>query len=157
MTPASNCQPVTSSYIQLKNAYWSAKIPQPLVLFNIGTILTYFLETRADFKAIRANSFELFTSGHVNVSWNRCTDRKYISSVFKFYRINSLIYTLVRYNAINNIYFTCGQVIVIIYLMFRTPWPKGNRRRHKPEWVGCFFINTIDTSLHSHSFCVFSS
>ncbi|KAL3842184.1 hypothetical protein ACJMK2_020226 [Sinanodonta woodiana] len=39
-------------------------LPQILTKLNIGTILSYFLETRADFKAMRESIFELFTYGH---------------------------------------------------------------------------------------------
>ena len=65
---ASTVPTTSASFIELKNAYSTAMMPQILTKFNIGTILSYFLEIGADFKAIRESCYELFTSGHVHVS-----------------------------------------------------------------------------------------
>ena len=59
--------PSANQNVELKAAYSSGKLPGPVQTFNIGTILAYFIESRADFKAIRSSSFELYTSGHVQV------------------------------------------------------------------------------------------
>ncbi len=46
-----SCQSTLDQCLDLKKAFATATIPQSLVTFNIGTILAFFIETKADFKA----------------------------------------------------------------------------------------------------------
>ena len=57
--------------LELKESYSKAYLPTVMMKLNITTILTYFVQTKADFKATREESFELFEAMHVHVSKNR--------------------------------------------------------------------------------------
>ena len=87
MTGASALSSTSASFIELKNAYSTAMMPQILTKFNIGTILSYFLEIRQDFKAIRESCYELFTSGHVHVSMETVSMLKILSFFLPLHRI----------------------------------------------------------------------
>lgn len=56
-----NSEAMASEFLELKLAYATAKLPETLVHFNIGVILEYFIDSSADFRAIRESSYELFT------------------------------------------------------------------------------------------------
>ena len=62
--PRDNCQRDSATCVELKTAYLRGNLLQPLLKFNIGTILTYFIDVRVDFKAIRENADELFVCLH---------------------------------------------------------------------------------------------
>ena len=79
---AAGCQTNSACHLELKESYSKAHLPTVMKKFNITTILTYFVQTKADFKAIREESFELFKTGHVHVSKNRCYNKNFITDFF---------------------------------------------------------------------------
>ena len=62
---AASCQTNSAGHLELKESYSNVTWPKVMKKFNISTILIYFVQTKADFKAIHKESFELFTEGHV--------------------------------------------------------------------------------------------
>ena len=70
---AAGCQTNSAGHLDLKESYSKAHLPTVLKKFNITTILTNFVQNKADFKAIHEESFKLFTGGHIHVSKNGVT------------------------------------------------------------------------------------
>ena len=77
---AACCQTNSAGHLELKKSYSKALLPTVMDKFNITTILTYFVQTKADLKAIREESFELFTAGHGHVVKTRVTYSKQFSA-----------------------------------------------------------------------------
>ena len=73
---AAGYQANSAGHLELKESYSKAHLPRVMKKFNITTILT-----KADFKAIHEESFELFTAGHFHINKNRC-DSKHFTAVF---------------------------------------------------------------------------
>ena len=80
---AAGCQTNFTGHLELKESYSKSHLPTVMKKFNITTILTYFVQTKADFKAICEESFEMFKVGHVHVSKNQCFS-KHLTADFKF-------------------------------------------------------------------------
>ena len=79
---AAECQTNSADYLELKESYSKAHLPTVMKKFNITSVLTYFVQTEADFKVIREESFELFTAGHVYIGKNRCYNKHYPADFF---------------------------------------------------------------------------
>ena len=80
---AAGCQVNSVGHLELKESYSKAHFPTVMKKFNITTIVT-----KADLKAIREESFELFTAGHVHINKNRCYS-KHFTAVFFITRISA--------------------------------------------------------------------
>ena len=72
----------SAGYIELKESYSKAHLPTVMKKCNKATILTYFVQTKADFKVTREESFELFRAGHVHVSKDRCYSKHFTADFF---------------------------------------------------------------------------